>query len=436
MEKAFYLFSNLFHIYAVYQGSNVFFQKDSRSVKKEILCYFCYYLLNSGTYLLFHNGILNILSNLIPFFCITLLYKTNWMQRIFATVSIYIISMIVDILCISVSMWIHPQPIFFTTGFVSSLVILVVSRILQHRKPFQKDRSSKMQLVYLLTTIFVPFGSIIVGHFVAHNLSLHSLISAIILLMININVFTLHDYLLDMIEKRHTAELIEKQNIAYQVQLNLVQQSQLRLRCLRHDMNNHLFQMQRLLNDGQIEQLHEYLSTTKSYLHMDTWVAYTQNEAINSILNFKLSSLRQEGVELHIKVKLSNSFSFEVFDINVILGNLLDNAIEALERIAEVAKKKIVLSILEEKGIFKLYIGNRFDGILPANQQTRKSDVEHHGLGTRSIQEVIQKYQGKMQTNVKNEWYEVTLLLYKNAYVETEFPIKQKKLRSIGILQH
>ncbi|MGN1403056.1 MAG: sensor histidine kinase [Ruminococcus sp.] len=414
MELIFYLFSNLFHIYAVYQCSSTFFQKEHHLRWREILCYLGYYALNSGVYLLFHNGILNILSNLIPYFCITLLYRTSWMQRILATVSIYIMSMIADIVCTTATVWMDSPPIFFTSGFVPSLLLLVFARTIQHFRLFGNVSTPKLKMFYLLTTIFVPLGCIVVAHFVARTLSWQSLLSAIILLMINISVFSLYDLLIRMMEEHHTAQMIQKQNQAYRAQLEVIQQSQMRLRCLRHDMKNHLFQMQRLLEEGDLEQLGEYLNTTKSFLYSGDWEPYTENEAVNSILNYKLSPLRQTPAKVEVKVELPEKFAFQVFDLNVILGNLLDNAVEASSHM-QPEEQHIRLRMKAEKGILRICVGNRFDGVLPKQGTTRKADTENHGIGLKSVEEIVQKYHGKLRTETEDNWYEVFILLYEES---------------------
>lgn len=417
MELFFYLFSNLFHIYAVYQCASMFFHKERRLMWAELFCYLGYYLLNSGIYLLFHNGILNILSNLIPFFCITLLYRTTWMQRVLATVSIYILSMIADIVCTTATVWMDTPPIFFTSGFVSSLLLLVFARIILHFQLFHSVTTPKLKMFYILTTVFVPLGCIVVAHFVARTLSWQSLLSAIILLLINVSVFSLYDLLMRMMEEHHTAELIQKQNQAYQAQLEVVQQSQMRLRCLRHDMKNHLFQMQRLLETGDLEQLQEYLQTSESFLENADWVSYTENEAVNSILNYKLTPLRQSGAKLEIQVELPGTFSFPVFDLNVILGNLLDNAVEASNRLLP-EDRLIQLKMKAEKGIIRISVGNRFDGVLPKHHATRKTDTENHGIGLKSVSEIVGKYHGKLCTESEENWYTVLVLLYEECYVK------------------
>ena len=79
------IIANIFHIYAVYQFSQLLFQKKPNRKLLEFILYFLYFQINSFCFVYFHSIIWNVLSNLIPFFCITLFYPTTWShpQRFF-----------------------------------------------------------------------------------------------------------------------------------------------------------------------------------------------------------------------------------------------------------------------------------------------------------------------------------------------------------------
>lgn len=81
------IIANIFHIYAVYQFSQLLFQKKPNRKLLEFILYFLYFQINSFCFVYFHSIIWNVLSNLIPFFCITLFYPTTWSHRILSVFS-------------------------------------------------------------------------------------------------------------------------------------------------------------------------------------------------------------------------------------------------------------------------------------------------------------------------------------------------------------
>lgn len=285
------IIANIFHIYAVYQFSQLLFQKKPNRKLLEFILYFLYFQINSFCFVYFHSIIWNVLSNLIPFFCITLFYPTTWSHRILSVFSIYIVSMAIDILCATVSIW-FDYTLFFTSGFAAALLLLIVARIAAHFKLYRKEVVPGLGIFYVINILFIPLGSIFLAHYIARTLSWRSLIAAIILLLLNISVFSLYDHLIGLMKKQHTVHLIEQQNKTYQEQIKAVQQSQMRLRFLRHDIKNHLFQMQHYLDTNDIDGLRSYISDTEYHLDLASSTTYTQHEQINSILNYKLMPLQ------------------------------------------------------------------------------------------------------------------------------------------------
>lgn len=338
------IIANIFHIYAVYQFSQLLFQKKPNRKLLEFILYFLYFQINSFCFVYFHSIIWNVLSNLIPFFCITLFYPTTWSHRILSVFSIYIVSMAIDILCATVSIW-FDYTLFFTSGFAAALLLLIVARIAAHFKLYRKEVVPRLGIFYVINILFIPLGSIFLAHYIARTLSWRSLIAAIILLLLNISVFSLYDHLIGLMKKQHTVHLIEQQNKTYQEQIKAVQQSQMRLRFLRHDIKNHLFQMQHYLDTNDIDGLRSYISDTEYHLDLARSTTYTQHEQINSILNYKLMPLQLDDTNLDIDIRLPEELPYAPFDLTVLLGNLLDNAAEATEKVFPKEQRHIILKI-------------------------------------------------------------------------------------------
>lgn len=388
------IIANIFHIYAVYQFSQLLFQKKPNRKLLEFILYFLYFQINSFCFVYFHSIIWNVLSNLIPFFCITLFYPTTWSHRILSVFSIYIVSMAIDILCATVSIW-FDYTLFFTSGFAAALLLLIVARIAAHFKLYRKEVVPRLGIFYVINILFIPLGSIFLAHYIARTLSWRSLIAAIILLLLNISVFSLYDHLIGLMKKQHTVHLIEQQNKTYQEQIKAVQQSQMRLRFLRHDIKNHLFQMQHYLDTNDIDGLRSYISDTEYHLDLARSTTYTQHEQINSILNYKLMPLQLDDTNLDIDIRLPEELPYAPFDLTVLLGNLLDNAAEATEKVFPKEQRHIILKMRVKFGALQLNIRNRYDNILPDESGTRKPDKKRHGLGMKSVQDIVDRYHGK-----------------------------------------
>lgn len=410
MQTLFYLFSNLFHIYGMYMFANVFFQERSRSRKLEAALYTAYFAINSGAYLLFHNWAITLASNILPFFAITFLYKEGMIRRVLNVAAIYAITMGCDVLVMTLQNMMHIESAVFSEGFATSLVIIAAADLSNKCLHMKKDILGKTPAMYYVTLLFVPLGSIFIAYFATKGLNAVSLITAVILLLINIDIFYLYDNVIDLFSERCEREVMESQNKAIQNQLDVVQQSQLRIRCLKHDMDNHLLRLKDLIEKEKYAEALEYLETVKSSTAADKKLIDSGNDLIDSMLNYKLARLH-DNIEQKYDIVVPKDLSFTEFDLNVIIGNLADNVLEALEQLPADEPKKLEISIRYKQGYLKVYFGNTFDGIMPEDG-SRKRDHENHGLGLKSVERIVHKYGGDMRAKVSDNWYEISLIMY------------------------
>lgn len=410
MQTLFYLFSNLFHIYGMYMFANVFFQERSRSRKLEAALYTAYFAINSGAYLLFHNWAITLASNILPFFAITFLYKEGMIRRVLNVAAIYAITMGCDVLVMTLQNMMHIESAVFSEGFATSLVIIAAADLSNKCLHMKKDILGKTPAMYYVTLLFVPQGSIFIAYFAAKGLNAVSLITVVILLLINIDIFYLYDNVIDLFSERCEREVMESQNKAIQNQLDVVQQSQLRIRCLKHDMDNHLLRLKDLIEKEKYAEALEYLETVKSSTAADKKLIDSGNDLIDSMLNYKLARLH-DNIEQKYDIVVPKDLSFTEFDLNVIIGNLADNVLEALDQLPADEPKKLEISIRYKQGYLKVYFGNTFDGIMPEDG-SRKRDHDNHGLGLKSVERIVHKYGGDMRAKVSDNWYEISLIMY------------------------
>lgn len=410
MQTLFYLFSNLFHIYGMYMFANVFFQERSRSRKLEAALYTAYFAINSGAYLLFHNWAITLASNILPFFAITFFYKEGMIRRVLNVAAIYAITMGCDVLVMTLQNMMHIESAVFSEGFATSLVIIAAADLSNKCLHMKKDILGRTPAMYYVTLLFVPLGSIFIAYFAAKGLNAVSLITAVILLLINIDIFYLYDNVIDLFSERCEREVMESQNKAIQNQLDVVQQSQLRIRCLKHDMDNHLLRLKDLIEKEKYAEALEYLETVKSSTAADKKLIDSGNDLIDSMLNYKLARLH-DNIEQKYDIVVPKDLSFTEFDLNVIIGNLAYNVLEALDQLPADEPKKLEISIRYKQGYLKVYFGNTFDGIMPEDG-SRKRDHENHGLGLKSVERIVHKYGGDMRAKVSDNWYEISLIMY------------------------
>ncbi len=412
MSLAFYIAGNIFHIYAVYKFSNVFFSKEKVNRLLEFAAYTVYFIINTGMFLKLENFVVNIITNLLLFFGITFLYKSGISRKIISTILIYVISMVCDAAMLGLSQAAGLNSMIFTGGIASSLLVFVLALIFKHVTGLKdNDYSIKVSAIYLTSIVLIPLSSIVIGQLSMKEFNFTTVTIAILLMLINFIVFFIYDYLLKMFSEKHRAELIAQINEEYEHQLEIMYQSQSRIRILKHDMKNHIYKMQRLLAENELKALEDYFNETQKYITVHNLYVSSGNADVDSLLNYKLYLAEQNGVNFEIDVKLPEQININSFDINVVIGNLLDNAIEALEKANE---KRLKVVIRYNKGVINIKIKNTFDGIVLNNLLTRKGNKEGHGLGILSIQNALSKYHGHLKTQYDEMWFEASIIMYEN----------------------
>jgi len=237
------------------------------------------------------------------------------------------------------------------------------------------------------------------------------------LLIANFLMLYLYNLLLHSISQQYEMEMLKTQLQAYANQLNVILQGEEKIKALRHDIKHHLNELMLLANKHDVAEIQKYIDEMKSFLHNPNELVASGNMEIDSVLNFMLQKAEKELKNVDIKVMLPEKVRHS-FDINVLLGNLLENAIEAA---GKTENKYLSVNIHLKRGILKVKIENSFESscILREEQQgkdtvlkTTKSFTNQHGIGLKNVKKIVDKYNGTMSITTQDGIFCVNLLLY------------------------
>ena len=184
------------------------------------------------------------------------------------------------------------------------------------------------------------------------------------------------------------------------------------VRRLKHDMRNHLMVIASFLNQGELDEAKSYTSQILDKLNLDYSYMNTGNSLLNYIVNQKLNAAKQQGIYVKAEIENLKFENIQGIDFSAILGNLLDNAIEAAGR----SKKRYVeLTIRRRKGYDMIQICNSIDKSVLADNptlQTTKEDADMHGLGMQQVRELVEKYDGMLDIYEEEKRFIVSVLLH------------------------
>lgn len=207
-------------------------------------------------------------------------------------------------------------------------------------------------------------------------------------------------FLLVLICRAVFIRLVDKRIAAYQNDLvekhyeeveNMYQQ----VRGWRHDYKHHIQTMKAHLAMEQYAELESYLNELDADLMTVDTVIKTGNVRIDAALNSKLALARAKGIRVNAKAIVPRELAIKEVDLCVIIGNLLDNAIEACLKEEDREKQfiRVYIDILKEQ--LYLYVSNSMtDNIRRQGGQYLSTKRGSHGFGLMRIDRVVKKYGG------------------------------------------
>ncbi len=215
-------------------------------------------------------------------------------------------------------------------------------------------------------------------------------------------IFILLEYLLQRIMKREEDKTIIYQNKLMKQLMDEIENIYMTMRGWRHDYHNHLQSLKGYLSLNKVEQMKDYLNELETDLDSIDTLYHSGNLQLDSILNAKLAIAEKGQIRIHCDASIPPQLHVSDLDLCVILGNLLDNAIESCRKIKDSDERfiRVYIGILKKQ----LYIS-----ITNATSETVKQRTDHyfttkrgdHGHGLKRVDQVVKKYDGYL--NRQNE---------------------------------
>lgn len=183
-----------------------------------------------------------------------------------------------------------------------------------------------------------------------------------------------------------------------------------------HDFKNHMACLQGLIKDKAYTQANEYLRTLN-----DDWVdeidcINTNHAIVNSVLNQKYKLARKKGIAMILSVNDLQGITLKDEDIVTLLSNLLDNAIEACEKVTK-QPKNIHVRIWREDNYIYISTKNPVDEPVRFQNgkiRTTKKNERFHGIGLSNIKNVVERYNGEDICSCQNGYFTHSIVIEKN----------------------
>lgn len=275
----------------------------------------------------------------------------------------------------------------------------------------------------LLVTVVIFGAYILCKVLVARLLSFFWFDSDIVFIIEQVSILTLMyifellaeiwtEHLRNLCIKMAENENAKRQLAGYSNQLDVLKISEEKVHGLRHDLKHHLNELMFMAERDQSSDIKAYIKSMDSFMTYSGEYVSSGNKDIDSLLNLMLDDAKRELGEVSCKVCIPSELDIELFDLNVILGNLLDNAIRAAKQTGE---KYLHVRINYKMGMLLIHVENSYTGNLikeGGRYRSTKEDSAAHGMGIANVRCVVKKYDGDMVITEENGLFLVKVVLY------------------------
>lgn len=410
-EVVLFIAVNVFEIEIIRRSMIIFLQKP----QNKFLFFFAYFLRFIASVITrgLDNRVIEITVGAITLGFIAAQYNGSIKKRIsgfaFTFALIYLCDFIAGIFFEPSTNGSPNVSVLITSKLLGFMIVLITKKLIGSKSESISDNSE------LSAAVLVPVTTAALEAMLIFSTESVFIVitSAVIVLFLNIFVFHMYDKISENYrQKAALAKAEQEREIYYEQCVNLVN-SQETLRQFRHDINNQLEMANILLAKGDTEELKGQLQDLLASGHYNNEpICSTGNVAVDGILNYKLDKIRRCGAEIETELAVPAQSFMSAKDLTLILGNLLDNIIDAFASMQ--SRKYCFVQIKYSKSRLLIHLKNTYETELVYENDeivTSKSDGEPHGIGLKSVREAAEKYNGYMEIGNNDGLFFVKIIL-------------------------
>ena len=358
----FYFISSFMFLIIIREAMDIFFVKRDVTFVLSVLSWIIFYVIEIvGTNYITIPILLLIFEMMSSLFLCVILYSGSLRKKLLWILFINFLGMVVESIVgyFFIFVDVSVSDTQMLGSFISKIILLMILVIL---KVFTHARLKRdISIGYWLVLFFVPMGSIFILNTLfslcesskGKNASVIALLSSSVILSFSFLLFHIYEILSDRLEVRRQQIIFNKQVELCKNQIAEREESNLNIRNIKHDIENHLI------------CIREYIERNDMDL----------------------------GINMVTHIEIPYDFDFNDADICVILGNCIDNSIEAVKNLKNSNQSIVFLELIYRKNSLMLKISNPFCGNLMKDQYgnfiTTKKEPENHGIGLISVTKAV-----------------------------------------------
>ncbi|KXG73703.1 sensor histidine kinase [Thermotalea metallivorans] len=328
--------------------------------------------------------------------------------------------LILTVMEIEPSTFYHPTIYRIATGVLSKLLffLFVWKRLDKIRIIAYLDRKRSYQvfllcifniMIVLMAFLFYKYTTIVKGHEKVYAIVIVFCAVSLSILLLETMKKISEQTQKEMLWRRQEEEY--KKQVFYMNHMGDMLQS---IRMQRHDFRHHIGCLYGLLKLNKVEEAKRYIEKlTDEVIFFDALICI-DHPIISSVVNMKLPQAKKEKIKVELDVDLPEKINIDPMDLSVIIGNLMDNAIEACIK-DNIENKFINLEMYVKNYNLIIKITNSKSVDVHVESEkikynfTTKADAQNHGFGLQSVFQAVKKYHGMMKLEDDRDIFKVSI---------------------------
>lgn len=360
-----------------------------------------------------------ILSAAAAFIVSFICFRASLLSRLMAAVFFYCLYLISEFFAHGVvsmiNQWIQLDSNAFFVGVAATYIYWLCFYLLYKKTPLRLYEPSEVRSRLLIlagsvscAAVMLVFVTFIIDTLGLTELPFYIYLScAVFFLAFNIIMMGFSKRMSDMSEA-------ERQRLVYEAQANqLTRYTQSmditykQTRSVYHDLRHHLTMLYNMAGEKEKPEISAYMQNVLEMLPIEARFGGTGFPAVDVCLHAFLVRIEELGVNVDTSVSIQD-IQISNTHISVVLGNALENALEASKKLQSPQTATVTVSLKQKGQYLHFYIANPVEWEVNISKKipnTSKPDVEYHGYGLKNIEGVVNRYNGNMECRVENNQF-------------------------------
>ena len=309
-------------------------------------------------------------------------------------------------------------------SFISEMCMLLLVVIIKHI--FNHNQYPELSLHFFFAMLSIPLSCIYIMHhlFIITQRNTEyvpfSVTASFLLLLVNYLMFEIYDKICKVAELREINKLYEQQLELCGKQAEEREKSYFEIQKTKHDLNKHFSALLGMSQKGQLDDIKNYINEVLNdgISLASKGISNSGNIIVDSLINYEYAIATKEKINFSADIFIPPHLPFHDGHITIILGNLLENAIEACRNVVY-TNRFIFVNIVYSKEILQISIKNsnidkekHFQINKNIFTSTNNINTNHQGIGLLSVKQAAQNYHGQLKIIESQSTFQAILILY------------------------